>query len=393
VDLDNDFGFNQFGAIGDTVWCDADYNNQYDAGEGRAGVTVSLYSDAGCDGTADELIGTQETAGDGQYLFSGLEVGVPGQPVCYVVRVDKADMGICNNPITPEEYDVPLDTDNPVDLDNDFGFNQFGAIGDTVWCDADYNNQFNAGEGRAGVTVSLYSDAGCDGTADELIGTQETAGDGHYLFSGLEVGVPGQPVCYVVRVDKADMGTCNNPITPEEFDVPLDTDNPVDLDNDFGFNQFAGLGDYVWYDTDKDGIQDTGESGVSGVTVRLYDCANNLLSTGVTDAAGRYAFTGLQTGTYSLGFVLPANYLFTLKNQGANPAVDSDADPATGRTACTTLEGAEFDPTWDAGIYRTTPPPPPPVVPEASTWLLMGSAAAGLAGYVGLQLRARRRRP
>ena len=34
----------------------------------------------------------------------------------------------------------------------------------------------------------------------------------------------------------------------------------------------------------------------------------------------------------------------------------------------------------------------PPVVPEASTLLLLGSAATGLAGYVGLQIRARRRR-
>jgi fimbrial isopeptide formation D2 family protein len=34
----------------------------------------------------------------------------------------------------------------------------------------------------------------------------------------------------------------------------------------------------------------------------------------------------------------------------------------------------------------------PPVIPEASTIILMGSAATGLAGYVSLQLRARRRK-
>lgn len=34
----------------------------------------------------------------------------------------------------------------------------------------------------------------------------------------------------------------------------------------------------------------------------------------------------------------------------------------------------------------------PPVVPEASTLLLLGSAASGMAGYVGLQIRARRRK-
>jgi len=34
----------------------------------------------------------------------------------------------------------------------------------------------------------------------------------------------------------------------------------------------------------------------------------------------------------------------------------------------------------------------PPVIPEASTLLLLGSAATGMAGYVGLQIRARRRK-
>jgi hypothetical protein len=38
-------------------------------------------------------------------------------------------------------------------------------------------------------------------------------------------------------------------------------------------------------------------------------------------------------------------------------------------------------------------PPPPPVIPEASTLILLGGSATGLAAYVGLQIRARRRRP
>lgn len=40
-----------------------------------------------------------------------------------------------------------------------------------------------------------------------------------------------------------------------------------------------------------------------------------------------------------------------------------------------------------------TPPPDTPVVPEASSLVLLGSSVAGLATYVGLQIRARRRRP
>jgi hypothetical protein len=41
----------------------------------------------------------------------------------------------------------------------------------------------------------------------------------------------------------------------------------------------------------------------------------------------------------------------------------------------------------------TPTPPSVPVVPEASSLILLGSSAAGLAAYVGLQVRSRRRKP
>ena len=52
-------------------------------------------------------------------------------------------------------------------------------------------------------------------------------------------------------------------------------------------------------------------------------------------------------------------------------------------------EGGDFE-GWEAGCLWTNTPPP--FVPEASTLVLLGSAATTLAGYVGLQIRARRRR-
>ena len=53
-------------------------------------------------------------------------------------------------------------------------------------------------------------------------------------------------------------------------------------------------------------------------------------------------------------------------------------------------------PTPTATLFPTWTPTPvpggeaPPVVPEASTLILLGSAALGLSGYVGLQIRLRR---
>jgi hypothetical protein len=93
-----------------------------------------------------------------------------------------------------------------------------------------------------------------------------------------------------------------------------------DYGNLNGFNKGIGLadlevicdaapieiGDRVWRDLDGDGIQDPGESGIAGVTVRLYDADGNLVATQVTDANGQYRFTsadGVQPGEpYTIRF-------------------------------------------------------------------------------------------
>jgi hypothetical protein len=46
---------------------------------------------------------------------------------------------------------------------------------------------------------------------------------------------------------------------------------PTFLAEDNAITSLTGsIGDYVWADADADGVQDSGEFGISGVTVRLY---------------------------------------------------------------------------------------------------------------------------
>jgi len=113
----------------------------------------------------------------------------------------------------------------------------------------------------------------------------------------------------------------------------------------------ACIGDYVWYDENMDGIQDPDELPVEGVVVHLMDCQGNTLGEMVTDADGLYLFCDLEPGDYNIHFVLPDGYVFSPQDQGGDDAKDSDADPATGLTVCTTLDPGETDLTWDAGIY------------------------------------------
>jgi uncharacterized repeat protein (TIGR01451 family) len=114
----------------------------------------------------------------------------------------------------------------------------------------------------------------------------------------------------------------------------------------------AALGDFVWEDQDGDGLQDAGEPGLAGVTVRLLDAAGNLLRTATTGRGGSYLFEDLEAGDYGVGFVPPVGFVFTGKDRGADDAKDSDADPATGRTAPVAVTGVGSVTAVDAGLYR-----------------------------------------
>ena len=115
----------------------------------------------------------------------------------------------------------------------------------------------------------------------------------------------------------------------------------------------AGIGDYVWHDINRNGIQDETDTGVKDITVSLYRGDGSLKAISKTDESGFYSFRELQPGDYFVEFVLPADYEFSPQDQGSDNAKDSDADLVTGRTIVTTLEGGEYDSTWDAGIFKS----------------------------------------
>src|SRR5262249_39932384 len=110
----------------------------------------------------------------------------------------------------------------------------------------------------------------------------------------------------------------------------------------------AMIGDRVWLDADGDGLQGTGEGGIADVTVRLLDGNDTVLAETWTSAAGTYHFGPLSAGFYRVEFVAPEG-TFTAQDQG-DDTLDSDADPATGRTATFYLHDGEANYTIDAGL-------------------------------------------
>ena len=99
---------------------------------------------------------------------------------------------------------------------------------------------------------------------------------------------------------------------------------------DAGFVELAAYGDYVWHDRDVDGQQESGEEGVGGVTVMLFDAVSNQVErTSLTDQYGYYFFDHLLPKQYYAKFSKPANFESTVSNQGSDLS-DNDVDGSNG---------------------------------------------------------------
>ncbi|MEB7367662.1 SdrD B-like domain-containing protein, partial [Staphylococcus borealis] len=107
------------------------------------------------------------------------------------------------------------------------------------------------------------------------------------------------------------------------------------------------LGDYVWEDTNRDGIQDSEEKGIQDVTVTLKDGNGNVIGTTTTDENGKYQFNDLENGSYEVSFTTPEGYTPTKSNTGDNDANDSDGLTTVG------IIKDEDNWTLDSGFYKT----------------------------------------
>ncbi|NBB23463.1 DUF11 domain-containing protein, partial [Runella sp. CRIBMP] len=105
----------------------------------------------------------------------------------------------------------------------------------------------------------------------------------------------------------------------------------------------GSLGDFVWKDTNNNGIQDEttpNAGGVAGVQVELYKVGTTAaIAKDTTDATGKYLFTNLDAGQYYIKILaasLPAGCtISTMKDVttgGGTEANDSDVDPTTGQS-------------------------------------------------------------
>jgi len=355
------------GIIGDYVWNDMIDNGIQDASEeGVNNIIVRLFNSV----NNQVMITSTFTNGSGIkgfYEFAGVK---PGD---YYIRVDSgsgmtftdADQGSNDN------LDSDIDGSNGPSststftvisgsvIDNmDAGLlMQPASVGNYVWEDQNGDGiQDPSEDGIQGVIADLYNESMA------FVATTTTDANGAYMFTGVQPGL-----YYIVftppgdyKSTDADQGGNDTKDSDIMNVIQQGATNIFDLssgendrDIDGGFFLPADIGDYVWNDLDKDGIQDANEPGIPGVSVDLRLGTFFVLETVVTDANGFFKFECVKQGVYSLRFYnIPSGFQFSPMDAGSDDTIDSDAN-ANGETALISLaHGVDFM-DLDAGIHDT----------------------------------------
>ncbi len=175
------------------------------------------------------------------------------------------------------------------------------TIKGTVFEDVNGNGAYNSGTdiNRQNVTVRLYRDVDNNGSYETLVNTTTSAANGTYQF---DVALTGK---FQVVVDQSTLPQSPTPTlsTPASYNINFTGYGNTSSGNDFGYVTTGSIGNFVWLDIDKDGVHDSNEPGLPGIVMELNNgsCTPGVnCPTQTTDAAGRYSFTNLNAGTYSV---------------------------------------------------------------------------------------------
>ena len=308
--LDVDFGFrNPAGTytITDTTWLDENSDMVFDAGEpALANVTVRLM-----DGS-NNVVTTTVSAADGSFTFSGV---VPGSYTIDIVDANGVLTSLGGTTSAAQAGVLAVTITNADVSAVSFGYRSPGTIGDRVWSDSNGDGIQDPGElGLASVTVELLNNVGA------VIATTTTAADGSYLFEALPQGF------FTTRIAATNFlvgGALEGYTQTGDPDASLDHQSTIglefsqaNLNQDYGY-QNAALPDVtgsIFEDLDEDGLEDTGEPGLSGVSVALVDSSGTTLATTITDANGDYVFADVPAGDYTVEVTDNASVLSGYQN-------------------------------------------------------------------------------
>lgn len=285
---------------------------------------------------------------------------------------------------TTPETDI---SDNEADHEIPVALLELASLSGTVWHDDNRDGIIDPTENRLDSVLVILT--GTDIFGNNVTDTTYTDASGEYSYPGLNPGTYSveevQPSGWLtitttgldavtdigdvtdgtIAGTTQDVGAVNTINGNEAYiAIPLDGG---DRGIEYNFGEDLGiLGDTVWLDTNENGIQDMGEIGQSGITVRLYSLGLDMMigggddaleATQVTNALGAYLFEDLLGGDYYIEFDInsfpyTSYYITTQDALGSTDEHDSDVDANTGRTPIINLANGAEDLSWDMGIFK-----------------------------------------
>lgn len=279
------FGDQQTGTISGVVYNDINANGVADGNEsGLGGVTIQLRSSNG------NVIATTTTSGDGRYLFAGVNAG------SYVVEeVDPVGfLSTTNNRVT---LTLPAGGAGSAN----FGDQQQGAVSGVVFNDFNGNGIQDPDEpGLGGVVITLDLGGG-------VIVTTTTTLSGIYTFGNLPPG------SYAVIIEQDPTGFVST--TPNR--VPVNIPPGGSANANFGDRQVGTIAGEVYVDINANGIPESGEATLGGVTITLRNSQGVVIATTTTTVNGTYLFTNVPPGSYIVEETDPIGFTSTTLNQVA----------------------------------------------------------------------------
>jgi protocatechuate 3,4-dioxygenase beta subunit len=368
VNLAQDFGYRDTSSpntIGGTLWEDVDADGTKDGGETTVypNVTVNLYTDTNGNGVldgGDEIVGTTNTDGSGNYSFANLPDGTFFVDVTDnnnilngLWKSNGTNPGVDNNSQV-DPYKVTV-SGGQTNTTGDFGYYEIpAALGNFVWEDLDGDGVQDAGEpGISGALVTLTIT--WPGGAGTTTLKTTTAADGSYSFENLlldedfDGAGAGEPAFSISVATPAGFAETQRDQGGNEA---LDSDNAsgqaatatqgaVNNTYDFGFVRLGSIGDAVWLDEDGDGDQDAGEAGIPNVKVTLSGTAYNgapVSLTTYTDANGNYIFDDVPPGSYTV----TVDQTTLAAGLAANPTYDENGTGTPHTSTVTLLPNQEY---------------------------------------------------
>ena len=354
--------------IGDFIWEDSNANGFQDGTEtGIGGVQVFLTDVNGTRISQDGVAVSTTTGSNGAYSFQNLRPGTYGveviKPNGYLFSAkDQGSDDAVDSDVDANGKTAAVTLASGQSSTNlDAGLYRTATLGDTVWQDLNANGIQEVGEtGIAGATVFLLDGNGTRISQGGAAVSTTTDANGRYNFSGL---TPGSYAVEVVKPNGYAAFSSSNQGSDTALDSNIDptsgksdvvelSSGEVETNVDAGLYKLANLGDRVWSDTNANGIQETGETGIAGLSVDLYDSTSTtLIRSTTTGADGIYSFNGLTPGDYVVKFSKPVDASFSDLGNGTSPTTDTDAD-ANGFTGVITLASGETNTSIDAGYNK-----------------------------------------